>query len=92
MESKGKTQLFCYVHSLLHKMMLFIIETKDNKRMLLLDTFRYTQDKILNTTIYWKCESRSCPRRAMQYGSNSPSMKKPHNCNGDEIKCKVKEF
>ena len=64
--------------------MLSIVESKRNKPTLLLHTFRYTQGKILNTTIYCKCESRSCPARAMQYGSNPPSMNKPH---GDEIKC-----
>ncbi len=56
--------------------MLSIIESKRSKPALLLDNFRYTQDKILNTTIYWKCENRLCPDRAIQYGSNPPSMKK----------------
>ena len=60
--------------------------------MLLLDTFRCTQDKILSTTIYWKCENRSCPGRAIQYGSNPTSIKKPHDHDGDEMKCKVEEF
>ena len=60
--------------------------------MLLLDTFRYTQDKVLSTTIYWKRENRSCSGRAIQYGSNLPSMKKPHNHDGDEMKGKVEEF
>ncbi|CAF1103817.1 unnamed protein product [Rotaria sordida] len=72
--------------------MLSIVESKRNKPTLLLDTFRYTQDKILNTTIYWKCENRSCPGRAIQYGSNPPSMKKLHNHDGDEMKCKQEEF
>ncbi len=44
-----------------------IIESKRNKPALLLDSFRYTQDKILNTTIYWKCENRLCPGRAIQF-------------------------
>ena len=88
-KSKGKIQLFCYIHSLLHIKMLSIIESKSNKPMSLLGTFRYTQDKVLSTTIYWKCENWSCPGRAIQYGSNSPSMKKPHS---DEMKCKVEEF
>jgi hypothetical protein len=48
--------------------MLSIIEIKCNKPALLLDTFRYTQDKILNTTIYWKCENRLCLGRGIQYG------------------------
>ena len=57
--------------------------------MLLLDTFRYTQDKILSTTIYWKCESYLCPGCAIQHASNLQNMKKAHS---DEMKCKVKEF
>ncbi|CAF3448584.1 unnamed protein product [Rotaria sp. Silwood2] len=73
-------------------MILSIVESKRNKPTLLLDTFRYTQDKILNTTIYWKCENRSCPGCAIQYGTNSPSMKKSQNYNDDEMKCKVEEF
>ena len=68
-ESKGKIYFFCYIHSLLHKMMLSIVEGKRNKPMLLLDTFRYTQDKILKTTIYWKSENRSCLGRTIQYTS-----------------------
>ncbi len=44
-----------------------IIESKRNKPALLLDSFRYTQDEILNTTIYWKCENRLCPGRAIQF-------------------------
>ena len=60
-------------------MMLSIVESKSNKPMLLLGTFRYTQDKVLSTTIYWKCENRSYSGRAIQYDSNPPSMKKPHN-------------
>ncbi|CAF4221176.1 unnamed protein product [Rotaria sp. Silwood2] len=71
---------------------LSIVESKHNKPTVLLDAFRYTQDKIFNTTIYWKCENRSCPGRAIQYGSNPPSMKKPHNHDADEMKCKVEEF
>ncbi|CAF4714147.1 unnamed protein product, partial [Rotaria sp. Silwood2] len=60
-----------------------------NKPTFLLDTFRYTQDKILNTTIYWKCENRSCPRCAISYGTNPPSMKKSqnHDDDDDEMKC-----
>ena len=46
--------------------MLSIVDSKRNKLMLLFDTFRYTQDKILNTTIYWKCENHSCPGRMVQ--------------------------
>ena len=91
-KSKGKIHLFCSIHSLLHKMILSIVENKRNKPMLLLDTFRYTQNKVLSTTIYWKCENHSCPGRAKQYGSNSLSMKKPYNHDGDEIECKVEEF
>ena len=73
--------------------MLSIVENKRNKPMLLLDIFRYVQDKILNRTTYWICENRSCPDRAVQYASNHPlSMKKPHNHDSDETKCKVKEF
>ncbi|CAF1116100.1 unnamed protein product [Didymodactylos carnosus] len=72
--------------------MLSIAESKPKKPMLLLDTFRYTQDKIVNTTVYWKCEDRSCPGRAIQYGSDPPSMKKLHNHSGDENKRKVEEF
>ncbi|CAF4573943.1 unnamed protein product, partial [Didymodactylos carnosus] len=52
--------------------MLSIVESKRKKKILLLDTFRYTQDKIVNTTVYWKCEDRSCPGRAIQYGSDQP--------------------
>ena len=91
-KSKGKIQLFCYIHSLLHKMILSIVESKRNKPILLLDTFCYTQDKVLSATIHWKCENRSCSGRAIQYGSNPPSMTKPHNHDGDEMKCKVEEF
>ena len=46
--------------------MLPIVESKCKKPMLLLGTFRYTQDKVLNTTIYWKCENCSCLARAIQ--------------------------
>ena len=52
--------------------MLDIVESRRKKPTLLLDGFRYTQDKIFNTTIYWKCESRSHPARALQYASNLP--------------------
>ncbi|CAF4312117.1 unnamed protein product, partial [Rotaria sordida] len=55
-------------------------------------TFLYTRDKILNTTVYWKYENRSYPERAKQYGSNPPCMKKSHNHNGDDMKCKMEEF
>ena len=58
----------------------------------LLDTFRYTQDKILNAAIYWKCKNCSCPGRAVEYGSNPSSMKKPQNHDDDEMICKVEEF
>ena len=91
-ESKGKIQLYCYIHSLLHKTMLSIVQSKRNKPILLLDIFRCIQDKILNTNIYWKCENRSCLGRAIQYRSNPSAMKKPHNHDGDEMKCKVEEF
>ncbi|CAF1371580.1 unnamed protein product, partial [Didymodactylos carnosus] len=37
------------------------------------DTFRYIQDKIVNTTVYWKCEDRSYPGRAIQYGLDQPN-------------------
>ena len=40
-----------------------IVESKRKKPTLLLDSFRYIQDKIINTTIYRKCENRSCPGR-----------------------------
>ena len=80
------------MHPLLHKTMLSIVESKRNKPMSLLDTFRYTRDKVLSTIIYWKCENRSRPERAIQYGSNPPSMKKPHNHDGAEMKCKVEKF
>ena len=80
------------LYSLLNKKMLSIVESKRKEPTLLLDGFRCTQDKIFSTTIYWKCESRSCPARAVQYGSNPPNMKKPHNHDGDEMKCKVEEF
>ena len=65
--------------------MLSIVESKRNKPILLLDTFRYTQGKALSTAIYWKYENRSCPARAIQYGSYPSSMKKPHNHDGDEM-------
>ncbi|CAF4544975.1 unnamed protein product [Didymodactylos carnosus] len=72
--------------------MFSIVESKRKKPVLLFDTFRYTQDKIVGTTIYWKCEDRSCPGRAVQYGSAAPNLKKSHNHNGDENKCKAEEF
>ena len=72
--------------------MLSIVESKRKKPTLLLDNFRYTRDKIVHTTIYWKCEIRSCPGRAIQYDSNAPKIKKLHNHDGDEMKCKVEEF
>jgi hypothetical protein len=31
-----------------------------------------------------KCENRLCPGRAIQYGSNPPTTKKPHNHDVDE--------
>ena len=92
MKSKGKIQLFWYIHSLLYKIMPSIVESKCNKPMLLFDTFRYTQGKVLSTTIYWKCENRSCPGHAIQYGSNPSSMKKLHNHDDDKTKRKVEEF
>ena len=52
-------------------MMLSIVESKRNKSILLLDTFRCTQDNVLSTTIYWKCENRSCPGRTIQYPSET---------------------
>ncbi|CAF0924294.1 unnamed protein product [Didymodactylos carnosus] len=53
--------------------MLSIVESKRKKQILLLDTFRYTEDKIVNTTVYCKCEDCSCPGRAIQYGSDPPN-------------------
>ena len=53
-------------------MMLSIVESKRNKPILLLDTFRCTQDKVLSTTIYLKCETRSCPGRAIQHDQGWP--------------------
>ncbi|CAF3614213.1 unnamed protein product [Rotaria sp. Silwood1] len=50
-------------------MMATIVESKRKKPTLLLDNFRYTQEKIINTTIYWKCENRLCPGRAIQCDS-----------------------
>ena len=55
-------------------------------------TFRSTQDQVLSTTIYCKCENRSCPGHALQYASNPPSINKPHNHHADQIKWKVEEF
>ncbi|CAF4481841.1 unnamed protein product, partial [Rotaria magnacalcarata] len=72
--------------------MATIVDNKREKPTLLLDNFRYTRDKIINTTIYGKCEDRSCSGRAIQCDLNPPFMKKPHNHEGDEIKCKVEEF
>ena len=46
--------------------MLSIVESKHNKPILSLDTFRYTQDKVLSTTVYWKCENCSCLGHAIQ--------------------------
>ena len=74
---------------IIKKKMLSIVESKRKKSTLLLDGFRYTQDKVFNTTIYWKRGNRSCPGCAIQYGSNPPSMKNPHNRDGDEMKCKM---
>ncbi|CAF4172513.1 unnamed protein product [Rotaria sp. Silwood2] len=68
--------------------MLCIVKSNRNKPTLLLDTFRCIQDNILNTTVYWKCENRSCPGRAIQYSSNPASMKKSHNHDADEMKYK----
>ncbi|CAF1928065.1 unnamed protein product [Rotaria magnacalcarata] len=62
-------QIVSLLYSLLHKKILSIVESKRTKPTLLLDAFRYTQDKIFNTTIYWKCENRLCPGRAIQYGN-----------------------
>ena len=72
-------------------MTLDIIESKRQKSILLLGTFRSTRDKVLSTTIYCQCEKRSCPGRALQYTSNPPSMNKPHIHDADEMKCKVKD-
>ena len=72
--------------------MLSIVESKSNKPMLLLDTFCCTQDKVLSSIIYWKCENRSCSGSTILHGSNPPRMKKPHNHDGDEMKCKVEDF
>ena len=78
--------------SLQYQKMLSIVESKRKKPTLLLDNYRYTQDKMIDATIYWKCENRSCPARAIQYGSSNPIIKKPHNHDGDEMRCKVEEF
>jgi hypothetical protein len=43
--------------------------------------------KIINTTIYWKCENCWGWGRVIQYESNSPSIKKPYNHDGDKMKC-----
>jgi hypothetical protein len=51
-------------------MISFIVQSKRNKPILLLDNFRYIQDKIVSRTISWKCEDHSCPVRAIQYGEN----------------------
>ncbi len=64
-----------------------MVESKRDKPSLLIDTFRYTQEKISNTTIYQTCANRLWPGRAIQ-----PSMKQTHNHDGDEMKCDVKEF
>ena len=70
--------------------MLYIVESKCNKPMLLLDTFRYTRDNVLSTTIYWKCENRSCPERAIQIWFKFTKHEETTTC--DEMKCKVEEF
>ncbi|CAF1106231.1 unnamed protein product [Rotaria sordida] len=72
--------------------MLTIVESKRKKPTLLFDNYRYTQDKIKNTTIYWKCANRSCSGRALQQDSNPPKMTKPHNHESNEVQCKVEEF
>jgi len=41
-------------------------------------------------TIFQSFPSRN--GRAIQYVSNPPSMKKSHNHDGDEMKCKLEEF
>ena len=46
-------------------MMSSIVQSKHSKPTLLLDNFRFTQDKIINTTICWKCEDRSSPTRVI---------------------------
>ncbi|CAF3751035.1 unnamed protein product, partial [Rotaria sordida] len=46
-------------------MMSSIVQSKCNKLNLLLNAYRCTQDKVLNTTIYWKCENRSCSGHAI---------------------------
>ena len=54
---KGTIHLFL-LYSLLNRKMLSIVESKRKKPTLLLDGFRYTQDKVFNTTNYllemWK--------------------------------------
>lgn len=74
------------------QIMSSIIKNKRKKPILLLDAFHYTQKRVLNTTIYWKCKNRVYPGRAVQYKSNPPNMTKPHNHDGDEMKCKMEEF
>jgi hypothetical protein len=73
-------------------MMPTIVESKRKKSSLLLDNYRYTQDKIVNTTTYWKCSNRSCSGRALQQDSGPPKMTKPYNHEGNEIQCKIEEF
>ena len=60
--------------------------------MLLLDNFRYEQDKLVSSPVYWKCEDCSCPGDGIRHESNLPNTNKQHNLDEDEIKSKVAEM
>ena len=76
MKSKGKIQLFCYIHSLLHKMMLSIVESKSNKSMLSRDTFRCTQDKVVNLNLV---ESKNVENKNVEIKISKVKMSKSKN-------------
>ena len=68
-----------YIYGVKGTIHLFLLHALLNKKMLDINVrnrlyFRYTQDKIFNTIIYWNCESRLRPARAQQYASNPPSI------------------
>ena len=51
-EVQSENSFFFLYSFIITRMMLSIVESKRNKPALLLDNFRYLQDKMLSTTIY----------------------------------------
>ncbi|CAF1326860.1 unnamed protein product [Didymodactylos carnosus] len=69
-----------------------IVDSKRKKAVLILNDYRYTQDRIRNNNTYWKCEDRSCTGRASQKCPDDPKKTQQHSHSPNQDQCNVEEF